>query len=376
MHIKSVSTFNLFGSSGSRTIELSSPVVILTGYNGAGKSTLLGVVHSALSVAKGQEYSFPKTNWGCKVEYAAGGEFMHVKTSRVLPDNFAPPHLTAKKIKDRDALKVFYESVQKTFDEKVPKTTVIIKREGEGRDALSTNVMAIKPPSDDGMTRWPSSILYGDETFSSQAEDLETTKFEGLDIFSKKKTLDKTFFLLQSEFASEANLNDSGSAASELIRVIDQTIRVMETLGAADDDNLREQITALEKIRESRLGANPLIKQANIFFESTKREVKIKANGFLYMVTSHGEVSWYDFSKGEKTLLCLLLVAYLSRKENMVFLLDEPDLSLHIRWQRQLLSSLRKLAPVAQFIVATHSPALVGQTDEEAVINLGAISKG
>lgn len=376
MHIKSVSTFNLFGSSESRTIELSSPVVILTGYNGAGKSTLLGVVHSTLSVSKGQEYSFPKTDWGCKIEFAAGGEFMHVKTSRVLPGDFAPPQISAKKMKDRDALKDFYESVQKTFDEKVSKKTVIVKRESEGRDALSTNVMAIKPTPTDGMMKWPSSILYGDETFSSQAEDLETKKFEGLDIFSKKKTLDKTFFLLQSEFASEANLNESGSAASELIGVIDQTIRVMEKLGGAGNHNLREQITALEKIRESRVGSNPLIKQANLFFESTKREVKIKSNGFLYMVTSHGEVSWYDFSKGEKTLLCLLLVAYLSRRENMVFLLDEPDLSLHIRWQRQLIPSLRKLAPIAQFIVATHSPALVGQTEEEAVVNVGAISKG
>ncbi|MDM9555675.1 ATP-binding protein [Pseudomonas asiatica] len=375
MHIKSVSTFNIFGASESRTIELKSPVVIFTGYNGAGKSTLLGVIHSSLSVAKGQEYLFPKTDWGCKIQFADDVEFMHVKTSRILPDDFDASSTANRKIKGRDVLKEFYENIQKRFEGKETKNKLIVKREGDGRDPSSTNVMALRPPQMEAIKSWPSSVLYGDEVFSSKLDDLESKKFEDLDIFSKKKNLDKTFFLLQSEFASETKLGAVGSVTSELVSVIEQTIGIMKKIGTSNP-KLQEQVSLLEKLRNSQVESNPFIQQANIFFASTKRELKVGAKGFLILSTAHGDVSWYDFSKGEKTLLCLLLVAYLARKEKTLFLLDEPDLSLHIRWQRQLLPSLKKLAPDAQFVVATHSPALVGQTDDEAVINIGAMSKG
>lgn len=374
MHIKSFSTFNIFGSSGSSTIELDSPVVIFTGYNGAGKSTLLGVIHSTLAVAKDQEYLFPKNNWGCKILFADGKEFMHVKTSKVLPPDFDPRPIPNKKGKDRDVLKEFYDGITKGVDEKASKGKVIVKREGEGRDAETSNIMALRPPEREGVKDLPSSILYGDEVFSSKLDELESKKFEDLDIFSKKKTLDKTFFLLQSEFASKVKHNDNESMTYELIQVIEQTISIMKRLDSLGD-KLEEQVNILERLRSSSVSENPFVQQANIFFSSTKRELKVRTNGFLYLSTAHGEVSWYDFSKGEKTLVCLLLVAYLAQDEKLVFLLDEPDLSLHIRWQRQLLPSLRKLAPNAQFIVATHSPAMVGQTEGEAVINIGAISK-
>lgn len=373
MHINSMSTFNIFGSAESRTIALDSPVVIFTGYNGAGKSTLLGVLHSTLSVAKGQEYLFPKSDWGCHIKFADDSEVLHVKTIRQLPENFSssPFH----KSKNRDPLKSFYEGIQNSIDARIDNKKVIVMREGEGRAVKSTNIMSLRLGKL-GPSNWPASILYGDEVFSSKQDELDSKKFEDLDIFSKKKNLDKTFFLLQAEFSAQAKSNSDDHATSELIDVIEKTIQVMNRVGVGDKDGLRVQVEKLEKLRDSRLRSNPLLKEANLFFASTNREVKIGVNGFLYMKTSHGDVQWYDFSKGEKTLLCLLLVAHLAGEKSMVFLLDEPDLSLHIKWQRQLLPSLRVLSPNAQYIVATHSPALIGRTENEAIVNVGAISKG
>ncbi|MNH26816.1 hypothetical protein D3C79_868930 [compost metagenome] len=150
----------------------------------------------------------------------------------------------------------------------------------------------------------------------------------------------------------------------------------MRRAGAEDTNELHAQLRMLENLRDSKLQSNPLLREANSFFASTNREVKVGANGFLYLQTAHGKLQWYDFSKGEKTLLCLLLLAHLAGDKSMIFLLDEPDLSLHIKWQRKLIPSLRILAPNAQYIVATHSPAMVGRTEDEAVVNIGAISKG
>jgi predicted ATPase len=40
--------------------------------------------------------------------------------------------------------------------------------------------------------------------------------------------------------------------------------------------------------------------------------------------------------------------------------MDEPEISLDIDWQYQLLEAIRKLNPYCQLVVATHSPAIFG----------------
>lgn len=61
-------------------------------------------------------------------------------------------------------------------------------------------------------------------------------------------------------------------------------------------------------------------------------------------------------SSGEKQILTMLYSASRSRFRNGVFLIDEPELSLHIDWQRQILRELMAQAPDRQIIVCTHSP--------------------
>lgn len=66
-------------------------------------------------------------------------------------------------------------------------------------------------------------------------------------------------------------------------------------------------------------------------------------------------------SSGEKQLLILLIEALLQKQHPYIFLADEPELSLHIAWQRQIISAIRALNPNAQIIVATHSPEVAGR---------------
>lgn len=64
-----------------------------------------------------------------------------------------------------------------------------------------------------------------------------------------------------------------------------------------------------------------------------------------------------QLSSGELQVLCIVVKAIGAR--GGVVIIDEPELSLHIDWQRDLLPMLRKVAPQSQFIVATHSPELM-----------------
>ena len=69
-----------------------------------------------------------------------------------------------------------------------------------------------------------------------------------------------------------------------------------------------------------------------------------------------------DLSSGEKHIMALLGKVALSSSDRDVFIADEPELSLHLAWQRKLLPALRKLAPGMQIIVATHAPAIIPST--------------
>jgi predicted ATP-dependent endonuclease of OLD family len=50
-----------------------------------------------------------------------------------------------------------------------------------------------------------------------------------------------------------------------------------------------------------------------------------------------------------------------------VFIIDEPELSLHLRWQEMLLEKMIESNPRAQIIVATHSPEIVGELRDNCV---------
>lgn len=61
-------------------------------------------------------------------------------------------------------------------------------------------------------------------------------------------------------------------------------------------------------------------------------------------------------SSGERQILTMIFSARKNRKSSGIFLIDEPELSLHIDWQRIILQEIRNQSPDRQIIVCTHSP--------------------
>lgn len=77
-----------------------------------------------------------------------------------------------------------------------------------------------------------------------------------------------------------------------------------------------------------------------------------------------------QLSSGEKQLLIILIhCLIMGGVENIVFW-DEPEISLHIDWQRVLIRKARELNPNGQFIIATHSPSLIYEGWEAKVVNM------
>lgn len=105
---------------------------------------------------------------------------------------------------------------------------------------------------------------------------------------------------------------------------------------------------------------NMFFKMVNGFFAETKKFIDIdKVKNTIIFTTKSGEIlQLADLSAGEKQLLYLLLTVFLMDEKPAVLLLDEPELSLHITWQEQLLGALRRLNPACQIIMTTHSPSI------------------
>ncbi|MBR6867644.1 MAG: AAA family ATPase [Prevotella sp.] len=67
----------------------------------------------------------------------------------------------------------------------------------------------------------------------------------------------------------------------------------------------------------------------------------------------------YQLSSGEKQMLAILLTVLVEDDQPYVLFMDEPEVSLHIEWQKQLIDLCLELNPHVQIILTTHSPAVI-----------------
>jgi hypothetical protein len=75
-----------------------------------------------------------------------------------------------------------------------------------------------------------------------------------------------------------------------------------------------------------------------------------------------------SLSSGEKNLLVILFQLITRENEPLVFYLDEPEISLHLEWQEDLLGALLPhLNPASRLIIATHSPYIAENYGERIV---------
>ncbi|WP_178129757.1 AAA family ATPase [Pseudomonas sp. MWU12-2319] len=113
----------------------------------------------------------------------------------------------------------------------------------------------------------------------------------------------------------------------------------------------------------------PLVKfetLVNTFLEQTDKKIKVTNRGEVRIFISEIERSLTILSSGERQILIML--AHLSLNDLLpqsgVFIVDEPELSLHISWQDMFLEAVQAAGPDLQIILATHSPAIIGGRNE------------
>lgn len=87
------------------------------------------------------------------------------------------------------------------------------------------------------------------------------------------------------------------------------------------------------------------------------------------------ELTAYQLSSGEKQMLVILLTVLVEDHQPYVLFMDEPEVSLHIDWQQQLIELIMKLNPNVQIILTTHSPAVIMNGWVDRVTEVSEIEK-
>ena len=83
-----------------------------------------------------------------------------------------------------------------------------------------------------------------------------------------------------------------------------------------------------------------------------------------------------ELSSGEKQLFLRTLAIRMLNPENSIILIDEPELSLHPKWQQRIVDVYRKIGKNNQIIIATHSPHILGSVKKENIMLLDKDDEG
>lgn len=110
-------------------------------------------------------------------------------------------------------------------------------------------------------------------------------------------------------------------------------------------------------------------------FRETGKRLDRGHNEIAFTLPGGQRLTPYQLSSGEKQLLVILLTVLIQDGKPYTLLMDEPEISLHIDWQQQLIGCIRELNPKAQIILATHSPALIMDGWLDAVTEMSDITR-
>lgn len=71
--------------------------------------------------------------------------------------------------------------------------------------------------------------------------------------------------------------------------------------------------------------------------------------------------SWDFLSSGEQQELVLLYKLIFKGEKEKIILIDEPEISLNVSWQREFLDDMKKIVEMNGFsiLIATHSPQII-----------------
>ncbi|MEA9992228.1 ATP-binding protein [Pseudomonas sp. RTS1] len=360
MKIKSVNVTGLFGKPKSFAYKFNSDLNILTGRNGSGKTTLMKLAWFIISgnvllalreidfkicTVVTDIYSCTVTRTGpvqCKIELEINGERYIFENDEGDPEY--EPFLDSAEDKANPIIISLGSSIFfPTF------------RRIEGGFSMAVNSTARARPNS-------RSEFEIDDTLTSISRKLSNKEHVFISAIS---TSDVTSLLLRRYAAFSEEINTYQADVSR--NVIDKIRQYEKTQSVRQEADalLSETRADIEKIEEFRSETMKPLDAIRGLVEKLFQHSGISFGKRLSFGDAAESVSSEALSAGEKQMLSF--ICYNAFYKNSVIFIDEPELSLHVDWQRQLYPILQSQNSGNQFIFATHSPFIYAKYPDKEV---------
>ena len=359
MRIEKMTVHGLFGKHGVVTYDFNRDLNILTGRNGSGKTTVLKLAWSIISgnillalrevnfkscLVVTDEYScnvIRTAPFSCKVELEIEG------ATYVFEDDSEDPEEGFGEFAETKAAKILITRGSSIF------FPTFRRIEGGFSIApMSTNRLRAGAKSD------------GDLEEALVAISRKLTKRDHLFV-AALSSQDIVNLLLKKYASLSEEINSfQGEVTKNVIEMIRRYERTRSTLEQADAI-LAETRGEIEKIEEfSSLTLTPF-NAARSLVEKLFQHKGISFGTRINFGDAAAAVNSDALSAGEKQMLSF--ICYNAFSNNSVIFIDEPELSLHVDWQRRLCSILESQESSNQFIFATHSPFIYSKYPDKEV---------
>ena len=119
-------------------------------------------------------------------------------------------------------------------------------------------------------------------------------------------------------------------------------------------DALNDIEKKLEELKERCDAMRRPLDELNSLVKDTFKDSGLEIGEDLILGDSTNAIKANALSAGEKQILSFL--TYNAFSHDAIVIIDEPELNLHVDWQRTLFQKLLEQQTSNQFIIATHSP--------------------
>ena len=222
-------------------------------------------------------------------------------------------------------------------------------------------------------------FFYGLEYFSNH--EVNNPLYEKhIEIKNKLDILPKIIYV-----PTEINFQKMDVASTTLVQEY-KFINIVDTNLIKDIPSYiaTKMISAMLKNKNEKVGdvQKKVFNEINEIFENLSIDVKVEdisqdgRNITLFTNPSGDKFDINELSSGEKQLFLRTLAIKMLNPENSIILIDEPELSLHPKWQQKIVDVYRKIGENNQIIIATHSPHILGSVRKENIMLLDKDDKG